>query len=77
VKVVWNVPNVLTLLRVIAAPCSVFPHARYYITRSIHLSLPAITDALDGFIARRFDLYTEFGAALDRWRISSSPSPAW
>lgn len=65
-KVVWNVPNVLTLLRVIAAPLLAYFLMRGYYDYALYtFVIAAITDALDGFIARRFDLYTEFGAALD------------
>ena len=65
-KVVWNVPNVLTLLRVIAAPLLAYFLMRGHYDYALYtFVLAAITDALDGFIARRFDLYTEFGAALD------------
>lgn len=65
-KVVWNVPNVLTLLRVLAAPV-----LAYFLLRGLYayalytFTLAALTDALDGFIARHFHQYTEFGAALD------------
>lgn len=65
-KVVWNVPNVLTLLRVLAAPV-----LAYFLLRGLYayalytFALAALTDALDGFIARHFHQYTEFGAALD------------
>lgn len=65
-KVVWNVPNVLTLLRVIAAPLLAYFLMRGYFDFALFTFIfAAVTDALDGFIARRFDLYTEFGAALD------------
>ena len=65
-KVVWNVPNVLTLLRVIAAPLLAYFLMRgYYEYALCTFTLAALTDVLDGYIARRFDLYTEFGAALD------------
>lgn len=65
-KVVWNVPNVLTLLRVLAAPL-----LAYFLMRGLYdyalytFALAAATDALDGYIARHFHQYTEFGAALD------------
>jgi len=66
VKVVWNAPNVLTLLRVLAAPLLAYFLMRGYYEYALYtFVLAAITDALDGFIARRFNLYTEFGAALD------------
>ncbi|MEK6662315.1 MAG: CDP-alcohol phosphatidyltransferase family protein [Pseudomonadota bacterium] len=65
-KVVWNAPNVLTLLRVLAAPLLAYFLMRAYYEYALYTFVfAAITDALDGFIARHFDLYTEFGAALD------------
>jgi len=65
-KVVWNVPNVLTLLRVIAAPLLAYFLMRGYYDYALYtFTLAALTDVLDGYIARRFNLYTEFGAALD------------
>lgn len=65
-RVVWNAPNLLTLLRVIAAPL-----LAYFLMRALYdfalytFVFAALTDALDGYIARRFKLHTEFGAALD------------
>ena len=65
-KVVWNVPNVLTLLRMIAAPLLAYFLMRRYLEYALYLFiLAALTDALDGFIARHFQQYTAFGAALD------------
>lgn len=65
-KVVWNVPNVLTLLRMIAAPLLAYLLMRRYFEYALYLFiLAALTDALDGFIARHFQQYTAFGAALD------------
>lgn len=65
-KVVWNVPNVLTVLRVLAAPLLAFFLMRGYYDFALYtFVIAAITDALDGFIARHFHQYTEFGAALD------------
>lgn len=65
-KVVWNVPNVLTVLRVLAAPLLAYFLMRGHYDYALYtFVLAAITDALDGFIARHFHQYTEFGAALD------------
>jgi len=65
-KVVWNVPNVLTLLRVLAAPLLAYFLMRGYYDYALYtFALAAATDALDGYIARHFHQYTEFGAALD------------
>lgn len=65
-KLVWNVPNILTLLRVVAAPLLAYLLMRRYYEYALYVFVAAaITDALDGYIARRFHLDTEFGAALD------------
>ena len=65
-KLVWNVPNVLTILRVLAAPLLAYFLLRGYFNYALYtFALAALTDALDGFIARHFSQYTEFGAALD------------
>ena len=65
-KVVWNVPNVLTALRVLAAPLLAYFLMRGHYDYALYtFVLAAFTDALDGFIARHFNQYTEFGAALD------------
>ena len=65
-KVVWNVPNILTLLRVVAAPLLAYLLMRGYYEYALYVFLAAaITDALDGYIARHFHLGTEFGTALD------------
>lgn len=65
-KLVWNVPNVLTLLRVLAAPLLAYFLVRGQYEYGLYtFALAAFTDALDGFIARNFHAYTEFGAAVD------------
>lgn len=61
-----NVPNVLSAYRLLALPFIVA--AIYHGDRKLFiilLSINLITDILDGFIARRFKLETEFGARLD------------
>ena len=65
-KVVWNVPNVLTLLRILAAPLLAYFLMRGHYDYALYtFALAAATDALDGYIARHFHQSTEFGAALD------------
>lgn len=65
-KVVWNVPNVLTLLRVLAAPLLAYFLVRAYYDYALYtFAAAAMTDVLDGFIARHFNRSTAFGAALD------------
>lgn len=61
-----NVPNILTILRIILVP--VFVVTFFLVNKWVALGVfivAGITDALDGYIARRYDLKTELGAVLD------------
>ncbi|MCD7899045.1 MAG: CDP-alcohol phosphatidyltransferase family protein [Bacteroides sp.] len=63
---IYNIPNLLSFYRIL-----VFPYILYLaITEqenlfAIFLVINLLTDILDGFIARRFNMQTEFGARLD------------
>lgn len=63
---VLNVPNLISLYRLL-----VFPVILYMALTNresvfvVLLCISLVSDALDGFIARRFNLQTKFGAALD------------
>lgn len=65
----WNAPNLLTLLRILLIP--VFIAAYYLPFRWASLLamalfvLAALTDWLDGYLARRLDQSSPFGAFLD------------
>ncbi len=63
---VLNVPNALSLYRLLAFPVILFMaltgREDIYV---ILLCISLISDALDGSIARRFNLQTRFGAGLD------------
>jgi CDP-diacylglycerol--glycerol-3-phosphate 3-phosphatidyltransferase len=65
----WNLPNILTLLRVICIPLLVgaFYLAGPYtgITSAVIFIVAAITDWLDGWVARKMNQESEFGAFLD------------
>jgi CDP-diacylglycerol--glycerol-3-phosphate 3-phosphatidyltransferase len=64
-----NLPNILTLLRIALIPVFVFlfylPVAWANIAVTAVFALAAITDWLDGYLARRLDLTSAFGAFLD------------
>jgi len=65
----WNIPNLLTLFRILLIPVFVFcfysthEHARFL--AAFVFWLAAITDALDGYLARKLQQSTPFGAFLD------------
>lgn len=64
-----NLPTWLTLFRVLLLPVMVvvfyLPFHGHNITAAVVFVLAAITDWLDGFLARRMNLTSAFGAFLD------------
>ena len=63
---VLNVPNALSLYRLLAFPVILYlALTNKESTYVIFLCISLVSDALDGSIARRFNLQTKFGAALD------------
>ena len=65
----WNLPNILTLIRIALIPLLVIvfylPLEIKYLISALVFSLAAITDWLDGYLARKLDQSTAFGAFLD------------
>lgn len=66
-----NLPNKLTLLRVILIPffvvCMLIANGdlRFFIAADIIFIVASITDMLDGMIARKYNLVTNFGKFMD------------
>jgi cardiolipin synthase (CMP-forming) len=70
----FNIPNLLTWLRILLIPVFVSffylssdtlsPHLKNVISTSVFL-LAAFTDWLDGYLARKLDQFSAFGAFLD------------
>lgn len=61
-----NVPNAITLLRILLVPVFVMLLHRGNFAGALWIFLAAGTsDALDGFIAKRFNMCTRLGALLD------------
>ncbi|GIX36802.1 MAG: CDP-diacylglycerol--glycerol-3-phosphate 3-phosphatidyltransferase [Silanimonas sp.] len=66
---ILTIPTVLTLFRIVLIPVMVLvfyaplEHARLW--AALVFSIGALTDWLDGWIARRWNMYSAFGAFLD------------
>lgn len=64
-----NIPNILTIFRFFLVPTYLFIYfsdipSKLYWSVAIIL-LAGITDVVDGYLARRYDLVTEIGSLLD------------
>ncbi|MFQ5735812.1 MAG: CDP-diacylglycerol--glycerol-3-phosphate 3-phosphatidyltransferase [Thermodesulfobacteriota bacterium] len=63
---VRNIPNALTVFRILLIPLFLYLACTGSLYRAIIVfAVAGLTDALDGFIARAYDMRTEFGAHLD------------
>lgn len=61
-----NIPNTITMMRIITVPFLAYLLLRGAYGAAIWVFVAAgVSDALDGFIARRFQLCTRLGAVLD------------
>lgn len=61
-----HVPNILTIVRFLLIPIIiVFALNDNYVATIIVLTISGLTDILDGFIARRFNLISDFGKLMD------------
>jgi len=61
-----NLPNKLTLLRIILVPVFVILYYKeLYIPALIVFGIASLTDMLDGKIARKYNLVTNFGKIMD------------
>lgn len=69
-KRLWNIPNILTLMRVLLIPVLVFLaylpafEWQHWLTATVFL-LAAITDWFDGYLARALNQTSAFGRFLD------------
>ena len=61
-----HIPNILTILRFIFIPFILkFIFTGNYILGIVFFTISGITDVLDGFIARKFNLVSNFGKLMD------------
>ncbi len=61
-----NVPNAITVFRILLIPVFIwqFLEGNYYVAAGIYL-VAWFSDVLDGYIARKFNLVTNFGKLFD------------
>jgi cardiolipin synthase len=65
-QVLHNLPNLVTLTRMLMTPLAVLMIiSQRFLPAFLIFILAGVTDAIDGFIAKKFDLRTELGAYLD------------
>ncbi len=65
-KVIWNVPNILTIARlVLSIFCFVAFIFEWYLPALMFFAIAAGTDWVDGFWARRYGQITQLGRILD------------
>lgn len=64
-----NIPNIITSVRVILIPVLVLvfylPFDWHHLATAAIFSVASLSDWLDGYLARKWDQYTEFGAFFD------------
>ncbi|MBR4429372.1 MAG: CDP-alcohol phosphatidyltransferase family protein [Clostridia bacterium] len=63
---IWNVPNALTMLRMALIPVFwyLMMSGRLYAALGVFVAA-SLTDIADGYIARKYDLITDFGKLMD------------
>jgi len=66
--IIQNLPNILSAFRLIAAPFLLyFAFMDYPILFLVIFALSLLSDAFDGFIARKLNVSSELGTKLDSW----------
>lgn len=65
--VIFTIPNILSFLRLLMIPVIIWAYVsrKDYVLSAIILALSALTDVVDGFIARKLNQVSELGKALD------------
>jgi CDP-diacylglycerol--glycerol-3-phosphate 3-phosphatidyltransferase len=65
----WNIANVLTLVRLVLVPffivCLFLPGTAWRLAALVVFVVASLTDRLDGELARRYGLVTDFGKIAD------------
>ena len=64
---IFTIPNILSFIRLLLIPVIVVVYVLYdyYLLAAILIVISGITDIVDGKIARRYGLVSDFGKMLD------------
>ena len=64
---IFTIPNILSMLRILLIPVYgyIYIAKEDYVISAIVLAASMLTDAIDGIIARRFEMISTFGKILD------------
>ncbi len=64
---IWTIPNILSFVRLALIPLIVWLYVGLedYSAAFIMILVSSLTDIVDGFIARRFNMITDFGKMID------------
>ena len=61
-----NIPNILTIIRFVFIPfIFIAVISKHFLISLILFTISALTDILDGYIARKFNYITDFGKLID------------
>ena len=63
----FTIPNILSMVRILLIPVIVYLYcfAKNYPLTIIVVAFSSLTDVVDGFIARKFNMITDFGKLID------------
>lgn len=65
-KLLKQIPNILTIMRfILVFPLVYYAYKEDYLIAAIIFTISGITDVLDGIIARKFNLISDFGKLMD------------
>ncbi|ADQ14960.1 CDP-alcohol phosphatidyltransferase family protein [Halanaerobium hydrogeniformans] len=62
----FTIPNIITMMRIVLLPIYLylFVQGNYYLAAGL-FSLSALSDFVDGYIAKKFNMHSKFGKLLD------------